>query len=236
MLKNFPLNRVVNCDVTDLNDQSFTLFYVTVLCSYVRSLELAICAGRRNISIIVSDTYRGCDQKSVGCCQRHRRCLLRMGIMTFLVKLFCAFFVPTTAEMVNSELRLLRCHPSEVAYHTREMGSSNVTLTDRFVNFCPSLHWRSNRIFRLTRAPMRYSWTLPAFFLGGGGFSPSCYLQTTRPMLYLKTAFDRSGLTLFPFVAKFYLKVTDDVTGRAKGQFFDYLSLLASRGKAAVSN
>ena len=51
-----------------------------------------------------------------------------------------------------------------------------------------------------------------------------------------KTAFDTSGLEISEYAAKCYLNVTDDVTGRIKGQFFEYLQLFASPGKAAVSD
>ena len=43
--------------------------------------------------------------------------------------------------------------------------------------------------------------------------------------LDLKTAFDSPGLELSEYVAKFYLRVTDDVTSRVR--FFYYLSPLA---------
>ena len=69
----------------------------------------------------------------------------------------------------------------------------------------------------------------------GGSFGPPAVCQITGPILDPKTAFDSSGLGLPEYVAKFYLNVTEDVTGRVKGQFLDYLSLLASRGKAAIS-
>ena len=82
---------------------------------------------------------------------------------------------------------------------------------------------------------MGYSWTLPADE-EGGSFRPLAICQSTRPILDLKTAFDSSGLKISEYVAKLYLKVTDDVTGRVKGQIFNYQSLLASLGKTAVSN
>ena len=69
----------------------------------------------------------------------------------------------------------------------------------------------------------------------GQGIRP-VICQASRPILDQKTAFDSSGLELPEYVSKFYLNdVTDDVTGRVKGQIF-ILSLLASLGKAAVSN
>ena len=72
---------------------------------------------------------------------------------------------------------------------------------------------------------------------GGGGASrpPPAICQTNGPILDPKTAFDSSGLELSEYVAKFYLSLTDDFTGRDICQFFEYLSLLASPGKAAVS-
>ena len=57
---------------------------------------------------------------------------------------------------------------------------------------------------------------------GGGRFGPLAICQTTGLTVNLITAFDSSGLELSEYVAKVYLKVTDDVTGRVKGQIFDY--------------
>ena len=51
-----------------------------------------------------------------------------------------------------------------------------------------------------------------------------------------KTAFDIPRFEPSENVAKFYLKVSDDVAGWVKGQIFDYLPLLASQGKAHVAN
>ena len=93
-------------------------------------------------------------------------------------------------------------------------------------------NWYSQQA-ALTRAPMGYSRTLPA----DGGRSPSrAIYQNIGPILDPKTEFDSSGHELSEYVVKVYLKVTDDATGRIKGQIFNYLSLLASPGKAAVSN
>ena len=61
--------------------------------------------------------------------------------------------------------------------------------------------------------------------MGGGRFL-TAIRQTTGPILDPKTAYDSFGLELY--AAKFYVKVTDDVTGRVKGQMF-CLSLLASK-------
>ena len=55
---------------------------------------------------------------------------------------------------------------------------------------------------------------------GGGRFGPLAICQTTGLTVNLITAFDSSGLELSEYVAKVYLKVTDDVTGRVKGQIF----------------
>ena len=75
----------------------------------------------------------------------------------------------------------------------------------------------------------------PALRWGVGGVStPPAICQTIERILDPKTASDILGLELSEYVAKFYLNVTDDVTGRVKGQIFDYLSLLALPGKAAV--
>ena len=65
---------------------------------------------------------------------------------------------------------------------------------------------------------------------GWGRFAPVVY-QTTGWIIDPKTAFDSPWLELSECVAKFYLKVIDDVTGRVKGQTFDYLP---SQGKAGV--
>ena len=75
---------------------------------------------------------------------------------------------------------------------------------------------------------MGHSRTLPA---DGGGFIPHAIFQTNGPILDPKTAFDSPGLEISEYVAKFYLNVTDDVTGRVKGQNFEYLSLSASPGR-----
>ena len=76
--------------------------------------------------------------------------------------------------------------------------------------------------------------TLPA--KGGGAFRPPAICQTNGPILDPKTEFDSFGLEISEYVAKFCLSVTDDVTGRVKGQNFEYLSLLASPGKATTSD
>ena len=60
--------------------------------------------------------------------------------------------------------------------------------------------------------------TLPA--QGGGRFGPPANCQTNGPILDPKTAFDSPGLELPEDVAKCYLNVTDDATGRVKGQIF----------------
>ena len=66
-------------------------------------------------------------------------------------------------------------------------------------------------------------------------WAPPAICQTNRPILDLKTAFDSSGFELSEYVAKLYLNFTDDATGLVKGQIFEYLSLIASPGKAVVS-
>ena len=70
---------------------------------------------------------------------------------------------------------------------------------------------------------------------GGGRFGAPCICQTTGPILDPKMAFVSTGLELSEYVAQFYPTATDDVTG-VKGQFFDFLSLLASLSKAAAAN
>ena len=70
----------------------------------------------------------------------------------------------------------------------------------------------------------------------GGRLGLPAICHNTFPVLNRKTEFDSPGLELPKYPAKFYLKVTNDVTGRVKDQIIDYLSLLASPGKAAVSN
>ena len=94
-------------------------------------------------------------------------------------------------------------------------------------------NWYSHQA-ALTRAPMGYSRTLPA---DRGGRPPSrAIYQNIGPILDPNTEFHSSGHELSEYVVKVHLKVTDDATGRIKGQIFNYLSLLASPGKAAVSN
>ena len=44
------------------------------------------------------------------------------------------------------------------------------------------------------------------------------------------------GLNFPNMLQKFICDVTDDVTGRVKGKILDFLSLLTSLGKAAISN
>ena len=60
--------------------------------------------------------------------------------------------------------------------------------------------------------------------------------QTNGPILDSKTAFDSSESELSECVTQFYPTVIDDVTGRVKGQIFEYPSLLVSPGKATVSD
>ena len=72
--------------------------------------------------------------------------------------------------------------------------------------------------------------------MGGGAIRPPPSCQNTGLILDPKTVFDSSGFEISEYVANFYLNVTDDVTGRVKGQILDYLSLLASPGKAPVSD
>ena len=91
--------------------------------------------------------------------------------------------------------------------------------------------WKSSVVFVLTRAQMGYSRTLPY----GGVLPDICHADA--PILDPETAFDSFGLELSEYVAKFYLKVTDDVTGRVNGQILDCLSSLASPGNdAAISD
>ena len=70
--------------------------------------------------------------------------------------------------------------------------------------------------------------------MGMGRFGPPAICQTNGLIPDRKTEFDSSGLKLSEYVATFYIKVTDDVTGRVQRQFFNNLALLASPGKAAV--
>ena len=69
---------------------------------------------------------------------------------------------------------------------------------------------------------MEYSRTLPPM-AGGGGKAfrppPPAICQTNGQILDPKMAFDSSGLELAEYVAKFYLNVTVDVTGRVKDLF-----------------
>ena len=83
---------------------------------------------------------------------------------------------------------------------------------------------------------MEYSRTLPAVGEGGGAFHPSpAICQTTWPILHPKTAL-APGLNFQNMLQNFIYDVTDDVTGRVRGKILDFLSLLASPGKAGVSN
>ena len=72
--------------------------------------------------------------------------------------------------------------------------------------------------------------------MGWGVSPPPAICQINGPILDPKTAFDSFGLELYEYVAKFYVNVTDDVTGRVKVFFFENLTMLASPGKVAVSN
>ena len=66
----------------------------------------------------------------------------------------------------------------------------------------------------------------------GGGAASTAICQTNGPILDPRVAFDSPGLELVEYVAKFH----PNVTGRVKCQNFEYLLLLASPGKAAVSD
>ena len=68
---------------------------------------------------------------------------------------------------------------------------------------------------------MGYFRTLPADERGGR-FGPLPSAKHTGLTGNLITTFDSSGLELPEYVAKVYLKVTDDVTGRVIGQIFYY--------------
>ena len=74
----------------------------------------------------------------------------------------------------------------------------------------------------------------PARRWGGGGdafrLSPAI-CQSNEPIFDPKTKFYSSGLELPEYVAKFYLNVTDDVTGRAKDQFFNICHCSLRRAK-----
>ena len=69
----------------------------------------------------------------------------------------------------------------------------------------------------------------PRLPMWGGGISPPAAIyQTTEPILDPEAAFDSSGLEFFEYVAKFYLNITDDIAGWAKGHFL--LSVIAGFG------
>ena len=55
--------------------------------------------------------------------------------------------------------------------------------------------------------------------MGGGVLAPRAICQTTEPILGPKMAFDSTCLERSEYLAKLYLKVTDDVTC-VKGHFF----------------
>ena len=69
-----------------------------------------------------------------------------------------------------------------------------------------------------------------------GPWGPPAMCQATGPILDPRTVFDSPGHELSKYVAKFYLNVSDDVTGMVKDQIFYCLSSLASAGKVAVSS
>ena len=53
---------------------------------------------------------------------------------------------------------------------------------------------------------------------GAGSSLPRAICQTAGPIIDPKTAFDSLGLEPSEYVTKFYLKVTNDVKDRVKGQ------------------
>ena len=57
---------------------------------------------------------------------------------------------------------------------------------------------------------------------GGGGGSPLRSVQTTGLILNPLTAFDSPRQDLSEYIAKFHLKVTDDVTGQVRAEIFDF--------------
>ena len=60
--------------------------------------------------------------------------------------------------------------------------------------------------------------------------------QTTGLIIDPKTAFNSPMFDLAEYIAECYVEVTDDVTGRVKVNIVYSLSLLASPGKAAITN
>ena len=68
--------------------------------------------------------------------------------------------------------------------------------------------------------------------MGGGGRPP--VLSAKLPIIDPKAAFDSPRLKLSEYVAKLYLTVTDDISGRVKDRLLN-LSSLASPGKTSVS-
>ena len=67
----------------------------------------------------------------------------------------------------------------------------------------------------------------PAANEGGGRFGPPAICQMIEPILDPKKVFDNPVRELSEYVAKFYLKVTDDGTGGAQLRFFTVISDLA---------
>ena len=55
--------------------------------------------------------------------------------------------------------------------------------------------------------------------LGRGRYAPLTVYQSIRLILDSKTAFDFPGQELSEYIAKFHLKVTDDVTDNVKPDF-----------------
>ena len=94
----------------------------------------------------------------------------------------------------------------------------------------PRVNWHPEGVFR---DPARRC-------NGGGAFRPStlpAICQTNGLIIDPTTAFhESSGLEISEYVAKFYLNVTDYVTGRVKGQILEHLTLLTSPDKEAVSD
>ena len=73
---------------------------------------------------------------------------------------------------------------------------------------------------------------------GGGGAGRQrsfAICQTAGQIPDPKTALDSPEDALSEYIAKFYLKVTDDVAVHVRRHIFHYLSSLASPGKAAMS-
>ena len=72
----------------------------------------------------------------------------------------------------------------------------------------------------VTHVVLGYLRTVPAVVGGGGDGVPPRYLETTGPILHLKTAFDSSEQEPSEYIAELYVNTTYDVTVKDKRSVF----------------